>query len=301
MLLSTFFFSLVNLTVKALKLEGLSAPELVFWRSLTALLMTAPLMVYAGASFIGRRKLLLLVRGLLGFVGLSIFFYNLQHLKLFEATVLVYTNPIFAALLAPLILRERPSRAQLLITLASFIGVVLVATPSTTGFRVWLEIFSGNSSMRELFPYLLGLYGGLNAGVAYLVVRLLSRTEHTLTIVWYFPLVSLPLSLPNRVVPGFDYQFVGPHTMTALGGILAIGLFTTLAQIYLTRGLRREEGAQATAMNYTALIFNALWGFLFFGEVPAWWTVLGALIIAASVYAIARLRAAEPTPATVQV
>jgi len=104
-------------------------------------------------------------------------------------------------------------------------------------------------------------------------VRALGRSEHPLVIVFYFPLVALPLSLPvlwiDPVLP----------TPVELGWLLAVGLFTQLGQLALTRGLMALPAARATAVSYVQVPLAALWGVLWFGELVAPGTLMAAILV----------------------
>ena len=183
MLLTAFFFSLMSLTVK---LAGRTLPtgEIVFARCLFSLIVTWGMLRRVRVSVWGRRKGLLLLRGLTGFGGLMCFFYAISRLPLADTTVIQYTNPVFTAVLAGLFLAERTERKDLLGLVLSMAGVVLVARPSF--------LFGGFTAGLNLAAVGVALLGAIFAASAYTVVRKLGETEHELVIVMSFPLVATP-------------------------------------------------------------------------------------------------------------
>jgi drug/metabolite transporter (DMT)-like permease len=96
-------------------------------------------------------------------------------------------------------------------------------------------------------------------------------------IVLWFPLISLPLSLPLVAL-----QPIIP-TLPELGWLLGVGLFTQLGQIGLTHGLVHLPAARATTIGYAQVAFAALWGWLVFGEGIGPSTLAGAGLIGASI------------------
>jgi drug/metabolite transporter (DMT)-like permease len=104
-------------------------------------------------------------------------------------------------------------------------------------------------------------------------VRSLARSEHPLVIVFYFPLVAVPLSLPlvllNPVAP----------TPVELLWLLGVGVFTQLGQVLLTSSLAALPAARATAISYVQVAFAGLWGWLLFGETVDGFTVAGAALV----------------------
>jgi len=109
--------------------------------------------------------------------------------------------------------------------------------------------------------------------LAYICVRKLSAKENPLVIIYYFPLVSIPLSLPliinNFILPtGTDWIW-----------ILGIGFFTQIGQLCITEGLRLIPAGQATSINYSQVIFACIWGVLIFEEVMTTTIYLGGICV----------------------
>jgi drug/metabolite transporter (DMT)-like permease len=272
MALGAFYFSLMSFLVK---LVGQTIPnqEIVLVRGLLTLGFTWVLLRHAGVAPLGNRRGALLLRGFLGFAGLSCFYYALVHLPLAEATVLQYTNPLWAALLAGVVLSERMGRRELALVGVSLAGVVLMARP---GF-----LFGGLQGGLDALAVSVALAGAALSGAAYVMVRELSRTEHALVIVFYFPLVTVPASLPMALT-----NFVWP-TPWELLLLLGVAVTAQIGQIYITRGLQLEPAGRATAIGYLQVVFAGLWGFLFFAERPDVWAIVGATVILGSTLVLA--------------
>jgi drug/metabolite transporter (DMT)-like permease len=270
---AAFFFSVMSLLVKAAG-QRLPVQEVVLARSSVGVAMSWYSLRRRGVPVWGNRKGLLLVRGLLGYAGLSCFFYALVHLPLAEATVIQYTNPVFTALLAALFLAERIRPRDLALVLVSLGGVALMTRPAF--------LFGGAEAGLDPVAVAVALAGAVFSAGAYVTVRRLGRTEDPVVIVFYFALIatagSIPLTAMDPVLP-LAWEWVA---------LVAIGIVTQVAQVFMTRGLREEPAGRAMAVGYTQIVFAAFWGLLFFAEFPDAWGAAGALAIILSTTALAR-------------
>lgn len=261
---AAFFFSIMSLLVK-LAGQRLPVQEVVLARSSVGVLMCWLSLRRRGVSLWGQQRGMLLLRGVLGYGALSCFFFALVHLPLAEATVLQYTNPVFTALLAAPLLAERLRPRELVLALLGLGGVVLIARPAF--------LFGGSAAALDPVAVAVALTGALLSAGAYVTVRRLGRTEDPVVIVFYFALIatagSIPLTAANPVMPaGWEWA-----------ALLGIGVVTQVAQVLMTRGLREEPAGRATAVGYMQIVFAAVWGLLFFADVPDGWAVAGALVI----------------------
>jgi drug/metabolite transporter (DMT)-like permease len=273
MAIAAFFFSVMSLLVKVAG-QRLPVQEVVLARSSVGAALSWYSLRRRGIPLWGRNRRLLLLRGLLGYAGLSCFFYALVHLPLAEATVIQYTNPVFTALLAVIFLAEHMRPRDVLLVLLSLVGVVLMARP---GF-----LFGGLSGGLDPIAVIVALAGAIFSAGAYVTVRRLGQTEDPVVIVFYFALVatvgSIPLTMARPVLPTAGEWL-------ALGGI---GVVTQVAQVFMTRGLREEAAGRAMAVGYMQIVFAALWGLVFFAEFPDLWGGAGALVIILSTARLAR-------------
>jgi drug/metabolite transporter (DMT)-like permease len=272
---AAFFFSLMSLFVK---LAGRTLPtmEIVLARGVVIAVVTGGILRRRGIPAWGRRKGLLLLRGILGFVALTCFYFALVHLPLADATVIQYTNPAWTALLAAVFIDERLDRRESLGIVAALAGVVLIARPT----------FLFRPGQAALDPVWVGvaLAGALFSAAAYVTVRQLGATEDPLVIVFYFALVNVvaavPAAAPTAVWPS-------PEGWLLLG---AVGVSTQVAQVMMTRGLKHERAGKAMAVAYLQIVFATLWGVLFLGEIPDLWVAGGAVLVIAGTWATGRRR-----------
>ncbi len=113
-------------------------------------------------------------------------YYSVTTLPLAEATILQYTNPVFTALLALLFLSEKIQRSTILCILLSIVGLVVMVKP---------DLFSGYSANLPWLSVAAALAGALGSAIAYVIVRQLSSSEDSSVIIFYFPLIALPVSV----------------------------------------------------------------------------------------------------------
>jgi drug/metabolite transporter (DMT)-like permease len=258
-----FWFSVMSLFVKIAG-QRLPSMEIVLVRAVVTLVLSYALVRRAKLALRGNRRSLLILRGLLGCGALTCFYFSIVHLPLAEATVIQYTNPVFAALLAGVLLGERLGRRELAGVAASMVGVLLIARPSF--------LFAGSAPIDPLHVWI-AVAGALFSATAYVTVRMLRNIDSPLVVVFYFPLVTVPIILPFALV-----NWIWP-TPVEWAMLVGIGTATQIAQVYMTRGLQLEPAGRATAVGYLQIVFAAAWGVLLLGEHPDRWSVLGATVI----------------------
>lgn len=266
-----FFFSVMSLLVKVAG-QRLPSQEIVLARSLIMAVLSYAALQRRGIPVLGGRRRLLVVRGLLGFGALSCFYYAIVHLPLADATVIQYTNPAFAAVFAVFALGERMRRREIACVLLSLTGIVLIARP---GF-----LFAGDTG---LDPTAVGvaLLGAVLSAAAYVTVRMLAA-EHHLVVIFYFAVISSLGSLPGTLLGP-----VMPDTRDLLL-LLGVGISTQLGQIFMTRGLHLERTGRATATSLVQIVFAAIWGAIFFSQVPGPAGLAGAALVVLGVLLLGR-------------
>lgn len=267
LLAGAFCFSLMTVCVKQLR-GRLPVAEVVLGRALVSVVLSGWLVRRAGLNPLGQRRGLLALRGAVGTAALFCVYLGVMRLPLAAATVLQYLYPSVTALLAWAWLGERPGSLIALAMALGWLGVLVMAHPLGA---------AGSGPTLPLEGVAWAVAGALLTAVAYVSVRELGRSEHPQVIVLWFPLISLPLSLPlvilHSTIP----------TLPELGWLLGVGLFTQLGQIGLTHGLVHLPAARATTIGYAQVAFAALWGWLVFGEGIGAPTLAGAGLILASI------------------
>jgi drug/metabolite transporter (DMT)-like permease len=265
MILSAFGFSLMAVCVKLASEQGMPVLEIVAARALVSLVLSYLDVKRKGISLLGHKKFLLLSRGTVGALALMCVYFAITHLPLAEATVLQYLHPMFTAVLALIFLKERIQISTILCVVLSFIGLLLVARPEM--------IFGISKSDLSLFAIGAAVVGAFGSAVAYVLVRKLNETEDASVIIFYFPMVALPISLG---LLGSD--FVMPSGWTWLT-LLFVGIFTQIGQIGLTKAMKTETAGKATAFSYLQVVFAMFLGWIIFSEIPDLWVMTGGGLI----------------------
>ena len=266
--IGAFWFSVMGLLVK-LAGRRLGSMEIVLFRGVITLALSWWYLKRAGLSPWGTDRKLLLLRGTTGSVALMCFFASIVNLPLGEATLIQNMNPVFATLLAAAFLKEHFGAAEIVCLLASLVGVVLIAHPTF--------LFGASVDPVDPLDIIVALGGAFFSGCSYVLVRRMRTSDHPLVIVFYLPLMSVPLSLPFALA---EWQWPTPVEWLLL---LGVGMTTQLAQVSMTRGLQLERTARATTVGYLQVAFAVVWGLIVLGEVPDVWTLTGAVIIIGSI------------------
>lgn len=272
MVISAAMFSLMAAMAKML-LPDTPTQAVVLSRGL---LMSAVFASYAArtrVTLVGKRPGMLLLRGLLGYAALSCYFYSVQHLPLGDAVLLQYSHPAFVAALAPVVLGERTGRGHWPLVVTALVGVGLIVGPS--------------GDLRS--AALVGLTGSMLSGLAYLTVRELSKTEHPITIMLWFPLTTIPGALVGTILGG---RASIPRSGLEVVGHLAVFATALLGQITLTEGLVRARAARATAVSMTGPVFGLVFGLALFGTKPTLASVTGAALVIGALLVLARKKGA---------
>ncbi len=247
MLVAALGFATMGALVKVGSAKFSSA-ELVFYRSLFGLVI-----IFVSIRF---KKLPLrtphfnkqIVRALLGFFALLMFFYAIAHLPLATAITLNYTSPLFLAVFMPFMLHEKPKKILYLALMISFIGVVLLLKPSFAS--------------KDLFAGIMGLCSGIGAGLAYLHVKQLGNLhEPDWRTVFYFTSVS---TIGAGIWMLFDrFSDIAWQDLNVLIGL---GVSATIAQLALTRAYRTGKTLTVASLSYLTVVVSSFFGILFWGE-----------------------------------
>ncbi len=264
MLLSALGFALMAACVKAVSGYGIPVLEIVAARALVSLVISYLDVKRKRISLWGHHKPLLIARGAVGAVALMCVYFSVTTLPLAEATILQYLHPVFTALLALFFLKERVQLSTILCIMLSIAGLVIMVKP---------DLLSGYSVDLPLISVAAALVGAFGSAVAYVIVRRLSQSEDSSVIIFYFPLIALPVSV---LLLGDD--FVMPNG-EALILLLLVGVFTQVGQVGLTKAMQHEKASKATAYSYVQVIFSLVLGWAFFNEIPTEWTLIGGGLI----------------------
>lgn len=276
MLLSAAGFALMAVCVKQVSTYGIPVLEIIAARALVSLLISYVDVKRKKLSVWGNNKPLLIARGFVGAFALICVYYAVITLPLAEATLIQYLHPAFTAVIALIFLKEKVHLSTLLCIVLSIIGLSVLVLPDPVQTNLAQSILV-QSQQTELpsFSVIVAVLGALGSAVAYVLVRKLSQSEDSSVIIFYFPLIALPVAI---LFPG--ESFVLPN-LESLGLLLLVGLFTQVGQVGLTKALQTDTASKATAYSYVQVIFAVILGWVFFAEAPsAWFWIGGSMIMA---------------------
>lgn len=231
---------------------------LVFFRNFFGLIVLIPFLFGRGRAWLKSEVLHLhLVRAIAGLSAMYCFFYAVEHIKLADAMLLKFTVPVFLPLVAFFWLSERFHRHAVVALILGFAGVVLILKPG--GDMNWV--------------LLVALAGSFFAAVAKTAVRRLSRTEPAFRVVFYFALIGVCISAVPLI-----WAWQSPSTVQwAL--LLTLGPLGTLGQLCMTRGYSAAPASEVGLFTFSAVLFGAGYGWLFWGELWDWLSLVGAFLV----------------------
>ena len=285
MVLASFLFASMGVCVK-LASSNFNAFELVLYRGLVGMVFMALIVQARGSSLRTRFPGMQAWRSLVGVVSLVAWFYAIAYLPLATAVTLNYMSSIWVAafLIGGALLYTRgpmqPRQGLLMLTvLTGFGGVVMILRPT-------LE-------QNQLFAGLIGLMSGLLAALAYIQVTALGRVgEPEERTVFYF-------ALGSALGGGIGVMFTGlsEWNWEAAVWLLPIGVLASIAQWCMTRAYSQGPTLVAANLQYSGIVFAALYSLLLFGDQIPLLGWLGMLVIVASGVAATALRTqALPNP-----
>jgi len=247
---------MMNVGVKYV--SHIPAVEIILFRSVVSFIMSGTVLKFKRINLFGNNYKVLLIRGIAGATALIMFFITLQEIPLASAATLMFLSPIFTAILGIWIVNEKVNPIQWLFFLLSFGGIVIIQ-----GFDLRISPLMA----------LLGVGAAFFSGIAYNMIRKLKTSEHPLVIVFYFPLVTLPIagiySLMNWVMPsGIDWLI-----------LILIGVLTQVAQYFMTKSYQTEELSKVANLNFIGIIYALGFGYVFFEESFNFMTYIGMTLV----------------------
>ncbi|NDV87185.1 EamA family transporter [Aurantimonas aggregata] len=237
--------------------------QILFLRNLIALPFAVVIAAGMGgaAALRSHRPVTHLMRGLLWICAAFLFFSSLKYLALAEATALVFVAPLFITAISALFLRDPVGWRRWLAVLVGFAGVLIAVRPGAAAFQP-----------ASLLPVATALF------YAFLMIsaRWVDRRESVWTLLLY--LTGAGALLSSLVVP-FVWVPVRPADY---GLFAAIALFGTVGMTLMTQAFRLAPAVVVAPLDYTALIWATLIGWLIWNELPDSPVFVGAAVIVAS-------------------
>jgi drug/metabolite transporter (DMT)-like permease len=258
MCISTVAFSIMHALVRFVS-DALPPFQIAFFRNIFGLLFLLPLLMRSRFAVLRTERLgLHALRGVINIGAMLMFFTALSITPLAKATALSFTAPIFMAVLAVIVLGERFRIYRWIAIFLGFAGMLIIIRPGI------VAVDTGA---------LLVTFAAALWAVAMIIIKVLSRTESSLTIVAY---MGIFLGLFSIFPALWVWQ---PFGLQTLGWMALIGLTGTFAQMSLSQALKETDPTALMPFDFLKLIWTAIIGAWFFSEIPDIYTWVGATVI----------------------
>ena len=266
MIASGLGFSVMAVGIKLLghRLENF---QIGFFRVVIGFLAILPFVAGSGLARLQTRHAgVHFVRAVFGLLAMYCSYYAIARMPLADYTGLSFTKPLFATLLAIVILGETVRWRRWTATFIGFLGVLVMVRPGAATFQP-----AALAALVDSFS------------IAFLVtlVKRLPATETPLTMLFYFGLFATVLSIGPAI---YSWQWPTVFEWLLLVGV---GVLGALSQMFWIRAFRAGEASAVAPFDYLRLPMAATVGFLGFSELPTVWTFVGATVIVASTLYIA--------------
>lgn len=258
MFLSTFFFAAMHGVIRYLT-DFMHPFEAAFFRNVFGLLFVLPWFIRYGLQPLQTSHFSLhAFRSMVNVVAMLCFFYAISITPLAEVTALGFAAPIFATVLAAIVLGERVRLRRWVAVIIGFTGTLIILRP---GFD---NIGTGQ---------ILVMTSTIFWAVALLLIKTVSRYDSSITIITYMSLLQLPISL---IAAMFFWTWPG---IELLPWLLALGILGGGAQWLMTEALRIADTSVVMPIDFCKLPWAALLAYLAFAQIPDIYTWVGGIVI----------------------
>ena len=196
-----------------------------------------------------------------GIIALIAIFIALRNLPLATVVSISFAAPIFTTIFSIFLLNEKVGIYRWAAVIIGFVGIIIITEPGLESMNIYY-----------MFPIIFCL------GLSYvaIAIRKLSSTEP----VWLISLnFSFAITLAGLITIPYGWKL--PDSIDFL--ILAlVGLFGGIANLWLSQSYKFSEVSLVTPLKYLGLIFAILFGYLIWGEVPSFKSLIGAILVIAS-------------------
>jgi len=246
-------------------MRTLPTMDMIFYRSWMSLPVVVMLALMTGhtLSFVKTQRLGMHAwRNAAHLAGQFTWFWAITQIPLAEVFALEFTTPLWVALLAPIILRERMTLSRLAAVMLGFIGALIVIRP------VGMTISAGTASaLACAFAY----------AFSYIAMKQLTHTERPLTILFWLSL------LQGIYTTALTFGTLSWPTPTAWGWLVVVSLGGLAAHYCIARAFALADATIVTPMDYLRVPLIALIGWLIYSEPFDPFVLLGGAVIAAAI------------------
>lgn len=281
-LLSTVFFSTIALLVKTI--QGVHAIEISAIRCFFQMLFIIPLLIYHKTGFLGPRgkRLFLVLRGFVGSNAMILLFYAVQQMPLADATVIMFSNPVFTSLLAWIFLKEKCTIWDCVFTVFTLAGVILIARPPFI-FGEHLHGIETNYA-NHIKGAIAAFAGAIGAAFTLVIIRKIGKSVHHYLSVWYYAVIGFVESIITVSVLGeWKIPFCGRDRWI----MILIAVLGIAGQTFLIKALQIEKAGPVALMRTMDVLLAFIFQFIFFNHAPTLLSLGGALCVVLSTSGVA--------------
>jgi len=267
MLCAMFLFASADLLAKMLT-ASVHPVQIIWFRQLGLVAGTIILLAIKGpAIFRSQQPGLQVARGILIVFSSLMFVFAVRHVQLAEAIAASFVAPFIVTLLGALMLKESVRGKQWLAIALGFVGALVVVRPGLGIMHPAIFLVFGAA----------GLYA-----LRQVIGRLLADTDKTATTIAYSAIVScLVVSVP------LPFFWTWPETNIVWLYFFGMAALAAIGEVLIIKSLEVTQAATVAPLHYTILIWGTMYGYLIFGELPDYWTMLGAgIIVVAGLYTL---------------
>ncbi|MBT5047992.1 MAG: DMT family transporter [Rhodospirillaceae bacterium] len=251
--------------------ERLPVFEIALARNVFGLVFMLPWLTKVGlgamrTSHMGKHA----IRGVLSASNVWFLFAALAYAPVADVSAITFLMPIIASVLAVFVLKEQTSLIRWAAALTGFAGALIVIRPG----------------MAEFNPGILFAVGAVCAGslIAMLIKTLLKYDSGDTVAAWLF-ISHIVLGIVPAIL-----VWITPNWEEVLWMVL-LGWLGAVIQRTFNRSMAEADASVVLPYNFTRLIWAALFGFLFFAEIPDIWTWVGGSVIFISSIWLTRINA----------
>ncbi|KAB2075161.1 hypothetical protein ES319_A07G202500v1 [Gossypium barbadense] len=285
MALSSVIYFVMEILSENFTAQSIPLFETAFVRCTVTLILSYIWLRRIGLPIFGAthpRKLLLL-RSLVGYLSLLSFIYCIQRIPFSLAILLSFTTPIMASIVARIILYEKLKITEIGGLACSFSGMLFIFLQMLTTQGLQKTEEASNSSFRgsnHIYAALIGFFSSITGGISYCLIKAAAKaTDQPVVTVLSFAILASPAA--GICTFAFE-EFVLP-SFNSLSLMLALGILSFLAEVFLAHGLQLEKINKAANVMFMEAALSQLWGIGTSSIAPSLGRLVGCILILISV------------------
>lgn len=276
--LSSLFFSMCSVIVKWM--TDIDPMALAAYRYLGVLLPAIPIVIYREEELFPKgKRIMLVLRSFTGTAALMLSFYAFRHMPLADASVVVFSVPVFTGIFAKMFLKEPCGLFNVFSVILTLIGVILITRPPVLFGNTVNSLGSDNGQRTEMWGAVAAFSATLFGANAYVLLRALKGIHFSVIMTNFGSFALVQCLLVTYIIGGLCMPPCGADRYL----IVALAVFSFLGQILLTVALQMEQAGPVAIARSSDIVFAFIWQVMFFNEIPNKYSIGGAILVMSSV------------------